>query len=196
MTGGCNRALLWAGQFVNTTGLMMLVPIMPFYLEAMGTSGMAETQTWAGMAIAAPALALTFTTPRWGRLGDRIGRKWMVVRALLGLAGAMVVMAAAATPLMLVAGRLLQGTFGGVVEASAAFAGSTGSAAKRGSALNKSFSPPRPAHGPGPSPAGVRRRRRLAATDARHRSRCSGARWRLRGGLAGARTPAAASRAA
>ncbi|MGW3473479.1 hypothetical protein ACWDKQ_34640 [Saccharopolyspora sp. NPDC000995] len=84
MTGGCNRALLWAGQFVNTTGLMMLVPIMPFYLEAMGTSGMAETQTWAGMAIAAPALALTFTTPRWGRLGDRISRKWMVVR----LAGA------------------------------------------------------------------------------------------------------------
>lgn len=137
---GGNLALLWAGQFVNTAGLMMLVPIMPFYLEEMGTSGMAETQTWAGVAIAAPALALTVATPLWGRLGDRIGRKWMVVRALLGLAGAMAVMAAAATPLVLVAGRLLQGTFGGVVEAAAAFAGSTGSDEKRGSALGKSFS--------------------------------------------------------
>jgi MFS family permease len=50
------------------------------------------------------------------------------------------VMAAAATPLLLVAGRLLQGTFGGVVEAAAAFAGSTGSDKKRGSSLGKSFS--------------------------------------------------------
>ncbi|RRO14697.1 MFS transporter [Saccharopolyspora rhizosphaerae] len=137
---GRNLALLWAGQFVNTAGLMMLVPIMPFYLEQIGTTGLAETQTWAGVAIAAPALALTVATPLWGRLGDRIGRKWMVVRALLGLAVAMVVMATATTPLLLVAGRLLQGTLGGVVEAAAAFAGSTGSDEKRGRSLGKSFS--------------------------------------------------------
>ena len=135
-----NLVLLWAGQFVNTAGLMMLVPIMPFYLDQIGTSGTTETQTWAGVAIAAPALALTLATPLWGRLGDRIGRKWMVVRALLGLAVAMVVMATAATPLLLVAGRLLQGTLGGVVEAAAAFAGSTGSDKKRGAKLGKSFS--------------------------------------------------------
>lgn len=135
-----NLVLLWAGQFVNTAGLMMLVPIMPFYLEEMGTKGIAETQAWAGVAIAAPALALTVATPLWGRLGDRIGRKWMVVRALLGLTLAMIVMAMALTPLLLVAGRLLQGTLGGVVEAAAAFAGSTGSDKKRGSSLGKSFS--------------------------------------------------------
>ncbi|MEV4733023.1 MFS transporter [Saccharopolyspora sp. NPDC049426] len=137
---GQNLVLLWAGQFVNTAGLMMLVPIMPFYLEQIGTTGVAETQTWAGVAIAAPALALTVATPLWGRLGDRIGRKWMVVRALLGLAVAMVVMTVASTPLLLVVGRLLQGTLGGVVEAAAAFAGSTGTDEKRGSALGKSFS--------------------------------------------------------
>lgn len=132
--------LLWAGQFVNTAGLMMLVPIMPFYLKDMGIQGVAQTQTWAGVAIAAPALALTVATPLWGRLGDRIGRKWMVVRALAGLALAMVVMALAANPLVLVAGRLLQGALGGVVEAAAAFAGSAGSDNKRGSSLGKSFS--------------------------------------------------------
>lgn len=135
-----NMALLWVGQFVNTAGLMMLVPIMPFYLNQIGTSGTAETQTWAGVAIAAPALALTVATPLWGKLGDRIGRKWMVVRALLGLAVAMVIMATAVAPLALVAGRLLQGFLGGVVEAAAAFAGSTGSDKKRGSSLGKSFS--------------------------------------------------------
>jgi MFS family permease len=135
-----NLLLLWAGQFVNTAGLMMLVPIMPFYLEQMGTRGTAQTQTWAGVAIATPALALTVVTPLWGRVGDRIGRKWMVVRALFGLALAMVVMAIAATPLLLVLGRLLQGTLGGVVEAAAAFASSVGSDRKRGASLGKSFS--------------------------------------------------------
>lgn len=58
-----NLLLLWAGQFVNTAGLMMLVPIMPFYLKDMGVQGLAQTQTWSGVAIAAPALALTVTTP-------------------------------------------------------------------------------------------------------------------------------------
>ncbi|QGK70209.1 MFS transporter [Allosaccharopolyspora coralli] len=135
-----NLLLLWAGQFVNTAGLMMLVPIMPFYLEDMGTRGTTETQTWAGVAIAAPALALTVATPLWGRLGDRVGRKWMVVRALFGLVAAMVVMAAATTPVLLVVGRLLQGSLGGVVEAAAAFAGSAGADKKRGSSLGKSFS--------------------------------------------------------
>ncbi|MBW0104394.1 MFS transporter, partial [Pseudonocardia sp. KRD291] len=132
--------MLWAGQFVNTAGLMMLVPIMPFYIERMGPRDAGAVATWAGVAIAAPALALVIATPLWGRLGDRVGRKWMVVRALVGLAASMAVMATAATPLALVAGRLLQGTLGGVVEAAAGFASTTGEKGKKGAALGKSFS--------------------------------------------------------
>ncbi|MCD2191541.1 MFS transporter [Actinomycetospora soli] len=132
--------MLWVGQAVNTTGLMMLVPVMPFYVEQLGVQGTAAASTWAGVAIAAPALALTAVTPLWGRVGDRIGRKWMVVRALLGLALAMVVMAFASSPLLLVVGRLLQGTLGGVVEAAAAFVGAVGPRKGRGEALGKSFS--------------------------------------------------------
>lgn len=135
-----NLRLLWVGQFVNTAGLMMLVPIMPFYVRTLGVEGLAQVQTWAGAAIAAPALALTVATPLWGRLGDRVGRRWMVVRALAGLAAAMTVMALASTPAVLLAGRLLQGTLGGVVEAAAAFAGSAGPRGDRGSTLGKSFS--------------------------------------------------------
>lgn len=135
-----NLVLLWASQFINTAGLMMLVPIMPFYVQGMGVRGTAEIQTWAGVAIAAPALALTVATPLWGRLGDRIGRHWMVVRALVGLAVSMLVMAVAGNPIMLVVGRLLQGSLGGVVEAAQAFAGAAGPGNKRGSALGKSFS--------------------------------------------------------
>lgn len=135
-----NLVLLWLGQFVNTAGLLMLVPIMPFYVRQLGATGTADVQLWAGVAIAAPAATLTVATPLWGRVGDRVGRKWMVVRALLGLAVAMLVMATAASPLALVAGRLLQGALGGVVEAAAGFTGATGPESKRGASLGKSFS--------------------------------------------------------
>ncbi|MFE6650375.1 MFS transporter, partial [Nocardioides sp. NPDC057772] len=83
---------------------------------------------------------LAITTPLWGRLGDRIGPKWMVVRALVGLCLAMALMAAAGSPLALVAARIVQGALGGVVEAAAAYVGSAASEGSRGRALGRSYS--------------------------------------------------------
>ena len=67
-----------------------------------------RTGLWAGAAVAAPALPLALVTPLWGRLGDRIGHRWMVVRALLGLAAAMGIMAIADTPVVFLLAPLLQ----------------------------------------------------------------------------------------
>jgi len=134
-----DMGLLWISQFVNTAGLMALVPIMPLYMASLGASD-ATVGLWAGAAIAAPALPLAITTPMWGRLGDRIGPKWMVVRALVGLCAAMALMAAAGSPLGLLVARIVQGTFGGVVEAAAAYVGSTASEGSRGRALGRSYS--------------------------------------------------------
>lgn len=132
-------ALLWISQFVNTAGLMALVPIMPLYMASLGASD-ATVGVWAGAAIAAPALPLAITTPLWGRLGDRIGPKWMVVRALVGLCLAMALMAAAGSPLGLLGARIVQGALGGVVEAAAAYVGSAASEGSRGRALGRSYS--------------------------------------------------------
>lgn len=133
-----NLKLLWLSQFINTAGLMMLVPIMPLYMEQLGAG--ARTGLWAGAAVAAPALPLALVTPLWGRLGDRIGHKWMVVRALLGLAAAMGIMAIADTPVVFLLARLLQGAVGGVVEAATAFVSDDGDDHERGSALGRSYS--------------------------------------------------------
>lgn len=134
-----NLGVLWAAQFLNTAGLMMLVPVMPLHMAELGVAD-AEVGLWAGLGIAAPALPLAIITPLWGRLGDRVGRKWMVVRALVGLAAAMAVMAAATSAAVFVAGRLLQGSVGGVVEAAAGFVGADDEDEGRGSRLGRSFS--------------------------------------------------------
>lgn len=134
-----NFRLLWVSQFANTAGLMMLVPIMPLYVRDLGAPP-SSVGIWAGAAIAAPALPLALVTPLWGRLGDRLGQKWMVVRALIGLAAAMALMAFAAGPLGLLVARLAQGTFGGVVEAAAAFVGSDADDDGRAAAMGRSYS--------------------------------------------------------
>ncbi len=59
----------------------------------------------------------------------------MVLRALLGLAVCLFLMALCTTPLQFVLVRLLQGLFGGVVDASSAFASAEAPAEDRGKVL-------------------------------------------------------------
>lgn len=116
-----NLRVLWLGQFLVTAGLTVIVPLLPFYLEELGCLDARDNHFWTGWTLAAPALPLVIMAPVWGRLGDRFGRKAMVVRALLGIALAVVAMALARSAFELFLCRLAQGAFGGVDDAAAAF---------------------------------------------------------------------------
>jgi DHA1 family multidrug resistance protein-like MFS transporter len=128
--------ILWTGQFLTIAGLTVLVPLLPFYLRELGATP-GENSFWTGMTLAAPAITQALTAPFWGRLGDRMGRKWMVVRALSGLAVALLAMGLAQTPLALFISRLFQGACGGVVEAASAFAASEAPEEERGGVLGR-----------------------------------------------------------
>ena len=60
------------------------VPFLPLYLEQMSDLSGADAAMWAGIATGLGGLALFITGPIWGALGDRFGRKAMLVRALFG----------------------------------------------------------------------------------------------------------------
>jgi MFS family permease len=127
--------LLWGGHFLSTASLTAIAPFLPMYMEEMGEKD--DVLLWSGLALAAPAISYALTAPLWGKLGDRIGRKWMVVRALLGLSAVLIAMGFAQTPAQMLLLRLLQGLFGGVVDAGAAFAGGAVPDNERGKALGK-----------------------------------------------------------
>lgn len=129
-----NLRVLWSGQLLAITGLTVVVPFLPFHMETLGATG-AEAGLWSGLALAAPAVVLMVAAPLWGRLGDRIGRRWMMVRALGGLAVSLVLMGLASTPLQFLLCRLLQGACGGVVDAAAAFASAEAPSETRGRVL-------------------------------------------------------------
>ncbi|MGH4019406.1 MAG: MFS transporter [Pseudonocardiaceae bacterium] len=131
--------VLWLGQFAAVAGLTVVVPLLPFYLAELGTRPQ-QVAWWTGVSLAAPAVTQMLTGPLWGWVGDRYGRKAMVVRAHAGLALSLGLMALAATPDQFLAARLLQGACGGVVAASATFASSLAPPGRRGRALGGLFS--------------------------------------------------------
>jgi MFS family permease len=123
--------LLWIGHFLSTASLTLLAPLIPIYLAQLGTTDL----TWSGVAMAAPAVSYVLIAPVWGRLGDRLGLQWMVVRAAFGLALVLALMGMARTPLQLVALRVCQGAFGGVVDSGTAYASALAPAERRGRVL-------------------------------------------------------------
>src|SRR6267378_7031464 len=88
---------LWVAEFFTMLGISMFLPFLPLYLRQLGVTEPGELRTMSGLIFAAPFFAATVATPFWGFLGDRHGRKLMVVRAALGLTIAAVLMGLATT---------------------------------------------------------------------------------------------------
>src|ERR1700676_978569 len=72
------RALvpLLAITFVDVLGFTILIPILPFYAEHFGAS-----PTIIGAIYATVAVCSLLSSPFWGRLSDRIGRKGVLIAA-------------------------------------------------------------------------------------------------------------------
>ena len=115
-----NLYSLWIAQLIASIGLSMIIPFLPFYLRELGVSGTERVKIWSGLIFSAPFMVSVFLQPIWGILGDRRGRKPMVVRAMLGLAGANILMGFAQTAPQLLILRFLQGTLAGFVAPSLA----------------------------------------------------------------------------
>lgn len=129
--------ILWGGRFLSSAGLTGISPFIPYYMEHLNAGTPEEVLMWTGLSVSAPALSYALLTPFWGKIGDRWSRKWMVVRALVGLALSMFLMGIAQTPFQFFLFRLCQGAFGGISDASSAFVGTHAPDQKQGSALGQ-----------------------------------------------------------
>ncbi len=90
---------------------------------------------WASLAMAGPSLAYMLTTPLWGKLSDRMDRKWSVVRALSGLAACMIGMSLSTNAAAFLLFRLLQGALGGISDASLSWIAASVPPDRRGEAI-------------------------------------------------------------
>lgn len=113
---------LWGAEFLAALGMSLIIPFLPFYIRELGVSELSEVKRWSGFVYAAPFLVATFSTPLWGWLGDRYGRKAMLIRALFGFAFSSILMAFAQTVEQLFILRLIQGGVSGFIAATLAIA--------------------------------------------------------------------------
>jgi MFS family permease len=77
-------AALWLGQCVTISGATFVFPFLPLMVRAVGVQDVGAIALWSGAVITASQLGQAVVAPVWGRLADRVGRKPMLIRAMLG----------------------------------------------------------------------------------------------------------------
>jgi MFS family permease len=113
-----NLAVCVFGSFTTAVSLTMLLPFLPIFVEELGIKQQASIVQWSGLAFGATFLGTGLTAPLWGHLGDKYGRKPMLVRAAIGMAVIMSLIGLAHSVYQLVLLRLAAGLVGGYASSS------------------------------------------------------------------------------
>lgn len=102
--------VLMITAFVDMLGLVMVLPLLPFYATKLGGSALIV-----GALIAAFSLAQLASAPLWGGFSDRYGRRPALLAGLILSAIAYVIFAYAGTLWLLLLSRIVQGLGGGTI---------------------------------------------------------------------------------
>jgi DHA1 family multidrug resistance protein-like MFS transporter len=111
-------------------GANLVFPFIPFFIEDLGVEDPDAQALWTGISSAATGAMLFISSPFWGSLADRFGRKNMLLRAYAGAMVTITLQAAVQTVWQLVLLRGLQGLFVGTIPAATALV-AAGTPAKR-----------------------------------------------------------------
>jgi MFS family permease len=106
---------VWVANLITAIGMMAFLPFFASHVEDLGLRDEREIATWAGILFGAAPLSAAFASPLWGALGDRFGRRLMVLRSMLGITIFVGAMAYARNPWELFALRIAQGLFSGFI---------------------------------------------------------------------------------
>ena len=112
---------LMATAFVDMVGLLMIIPLLPFYVKTLGGSGVDVLGmhfgigTIIGFIVASFTLAQLLSAPMWGRFSDRVGRRPTLLIALGAAAAAYLIFGFAHSLVVLFLSRIVQGAGGGTV---------------------------------------------------------------------------------
>jgi DHA1 family multidrug resistance protein-like MFS transporter len=109
--------ILVAAQLVSAVGFGMFFPFLPLYVEHLGTNTGFSLEFWAGMVFSGQALTMAISSPIWGSLADRYGRKAMIERAMYGGAVIILLMGFARSAEELALLRAFQGAITGTIAA-------------------------------------------------------------------------------
>lgn len=117
--------VLFFAQMISSIGFSSCYPFIPLYVKSLGGVSSLSLDVLAGLAFSGHALTMMITSPVWGVLADRWGRKRMVIRALFCSAVTLFAMSMANSAEGFVLIRMVQGATAGVMGAVNAMVAST-----------------------------------------------------------------------
>src|SRR5688500_5639252 len=94
--------------FVDMVGMLMVVPLLPYYATDLGGAGLVV-----GVLVSSFSVAQLISAPLWGRVSDRYGRRPALLAGLASSAVAYVVFAYSTSLWLLLLSRIVQGAGGG-----------------------------------------------------------------------------------
>src|ERR1044072_5740661 len=112
---------LMATAFVDMLGVLMIFPLLPFYVKNLGGSGIHFLGFHLGIGLITSFIVASFTVaqllsaPMWGRFSDRVGRRPALLIALSASAIAYLIFGFAQSLWLLLLSRVVQGAGGGTV---------------------------------------------------------------------------------
>ena len=123
-------AVLMAVAFVDMVGLMLVLPLMPLYAMRLHAN-----PATIGFLIAAFPVAQLASSPVWGRVSDRYGRRPAILVGLAGSAVAYLIFGFAHALWLLFVSRFVQGLGGGTTGVAQAYVADTVPPNERAKAL-------------------------------------------------------------
>jgi DHA1 family multidrug resistance protein-like MFS transporter len=115
-----NMFMMCAVQFLAMASISCVTPFLPLYLQQLGLAEPEAVRLWSGYIFGANLLTAFIFSFVWGKLGDRYGRKPMLVRAGIGTALTITLMGFVTDHIQLLLLRLLNGAVSGFAPAASA----------------------------------------------------------------------------
>ncbi len=115
-----NLYAVWVSQFLALMGANLVFPFIPFFVKDLGIESDSDAALWSGVLATATGAMLFISSPLWGSLSDRFGRKNMLLRAYAGATVTITAQAIVQNVWQLLALRALQGVFVGTIPAATA----------------------------------------------------------------------------
>lgn len=131
-----NLVVLWFGTFMTGVGSSLISPFISLYIGTLGNYSKTALNLWSGAIFSSTFIVLALVSPLWGKLADEKGRKLMLLRASLGMAISISLMAFVTAAWQLLVLRMLLGAFSGFISNSMALMASSAPKERSGSVLS------------------------------------------------------------
>ena len=131
-----NLTVVWIAELLAIMGFSSTAPIYAYFIQYLGVDD-ALIARWSGAVIAISSISMGLLGPVWGALGDRHGRKAMVMRAMFGGAVIIGLQGFSQNVWQFAVLRLVQGALTGTVTAATALVASNTPRERLGETLGK-----------------------------------------------------------